>query len=129
MHNVLNCHNVSNYCKFDARGTVVPNTATVRSSAVEIKMATFTDAKRTCCVFWFEETHTFKENFALSIVMNLPIGLQFTRGTRILLRPDVLCAMPSHPVAHVFLTLQWNSLDEDDQEGRIHFEQDGTLPH
>jgi hypothetical protein len=34
----------------------------------------------------------------------------------ILLRPDVLCTMPSHPVAHVFLTLQWNSL------GRVSFE-------
>jgi hypothetical protein len=37
-------------------------------------------------------------------------GLQFTHGTRILFRPDVLCTMPSHPVTHVFLTLEWNSL-------------------
>jgi hypothetical protein len=33
-----------------------------------------------------------------------------------LFRLDVLCVMPSHPVAHVFLTLQWNSL------GRASFE-------
>jgi hypothetical protein len=54
--------------------------------------------------------HKLKGNVALSIARNLPVGLKFTSGTRILLRPDVLCAMPSHAVAHVFLTLQWNSL-------------------
>jgi hypothetical protein len=54
--------------------------------------------------------HKLKGNFALSIARNLPVRLQFTRDTRILLKPDVLCAMPSHPVVHVFLTLQWNSL-------------------
>jgi hypothetical protein len=53
----------------------------------------------------------FKVNFALNIARNLPVGLQFTHGTRILLRPDVLFSMPSHPVAHVFVTLQCNSLE------------------
>jgi hypothetical protein len=48
----------------------------------------------------------FNIMFALSIARNLPEGIQFTRGIRILLKPDVLCAMPRHPVAHVFLTLQ-----------------------
>jgi hypothetical protein len=28
IHNVLNGHNVAKYCKFDARGTVVPHTIT-----------------------------------------------------------------------------------------------------
>ncbi|XP_023712880.2 uncharacterized protein LOC111867343 [Cryptotermes secundus] len=46
--------------------------------------------------------HKFKGYFALSIARNLPVGLQFTPGTRILFRPDVLCAMTSHPVGHVF---------------------------
>jgi hypothetical protein len=54
--------------------------------------------------------HNIKGNFALSIARNLPVGLQITRGTRILLRPDILCAMLSHPVSHVFLTLKLNSL-------------------
>jgi hypothetical protein len=33
-------HNVEKQCKFDAYGTVVPNTATVTAPVVEIKMAT-----------------------------------------------------------------------------------------
>jgi hypothetical protein len=56
IHNVLNCHNVAKHCKFDARGTVAPNTATASAPTVEIKMATFTGAERVRCVFWFEET-------------------------------------------------------------------------
>jgi hypothetical protein len=60
--------------------------------------------------------HKFKGSFALSTAKNLAVCLQFTRGTRILLRPIALCAMPSYPVAHVFLTLQWGSL------GRASFE-------
>jgi hypothetical protein len=47
--------------------------------------------------------------------VNIRAGLQFARGTR-MLGPDVLCAMPSHPVAHVSLALQWKSL------GRASFE-------
>jgi hypothetical protein len=41
IHNVLNCHNVAKHCKFDAHGTVLPNTST---------------AEHAHCVFWFEET-------------------------------------------------------------------------
>jgi hypothetical protein len=41
-HNFLNCHNVAEHCKFHGRDTVVPNTATVRPPAVEIKMDTLT---------------------------------------------------------------------------------------
>jgi hypothetical protein len=52
----LNCHNVAKHCKFDARGTVAPSTAAASAPAVEIKMATFTGAKRARCVFWFEDT-------------------------------------------------------------------------
>jgi hypothetical protein len=44
------------HCKFDARGTVVLNTATTSTPAVEMKMSTFTGAERAHCVFWFEET-------------------------------------------------------------------------
>jgi hypothetical protein len=51
-----------------------------------------------------------KGNVALSIRRNLPVRLQFTHGTLILLRMDVLRVMPSHPVIQVFLKLQWNSL-------------------
>jgi hypothetical protein len=48
---MLNCHNVAKHYKFDARGTVVPNTATPSAPAVEINMATFTGAERaTLCV-------------------------------------------------------------------------------
>jgi hypothetical protein len=50
------------------------------------------------------------EMSAISIARKLPVGLQFTRDTRILLRSDVLCAKPSHPVTHVFLALQFNNL-------------------
>jgi hypothetical protein len=57
-----------------------------------------------------------EEISAFNIARNLPVNLRFTRGTRILLRPDVLCAMPSHSVAHVFLTLQCNDV------GRASFE-------
>jgi hypothetical protein len=115
----LNFHNVAKHCTFDARGTVVPNTAT--ASAVpqfEIKLATTTGAECAPCVFYFEESllHKFEGSFALSNARNLPVGLQFIRGTRILLRLDVLCSMPSHPAVHVFLTLEWNSL------GRASFE-------
>jgi hypothetical protein len=46
--------------------------------------------------------HKCKGNFELIIA----VGLEFTRGTRILLRPDVLCAMPDYLVAYVFLKLQ-----------------------
>jgi hypothetical protein len=50
IHKVLNCHNVAKHCKFDARGTVVTNTATESAPAVEIKMATFTGAERARCI-------------------------------------------------------------------------------
>jgi hypothetical protein len=56
IHEVFNCHNVAKHCKFDARGTVVPNTATATALAVDIKKATLADAERARCVFWFEET-------------------------------------------------------------------------
>jgi hypothetical protein len=46
----------------------------------------------------------------LSTARDLPVGHQSIRGIRISLRPDVLCAMTSHPVVHMLLTLQWNSL-------------------
>jgi hypothetical protein len=52
----LNCHDVAIHCKFDARGIVLPNTATTSAAAVGIKMAIFTGAERARCVFWFEET-------------------------------------------------------------------------
>jgi hypothetical protein len=42
----LNCHNVAKHCKFDERGTVVPNTVTVIAPAVEIKVANFTGVER-----------------------------------------------------------------------------------
>jgi hypothetical protein len=109
----LNCRSVAKHCKFDARGTVVPNTATASALAVEIKMATFTGAERARCVFWSEETKSdalVQRKFRTQYRKEHPGGLQFTRGTRILLSPNVLCAMPSHPVSHVFLTLQWDSL-------------------
>ena len=54
--------------------------------------------------------HKCKGNIAISIARNLSVGPQFTPGTRILFRPDFLWAMLSHPVGHVFLALQWNSL-------------------
>jgi hypothetical protein len=66
----------------------------VSALAVEIKMATFTGSERARCVFWFKET----KSATPSISRDLPVGLQFTRVTRILLRPNVLCAMQSHPV-------------------------------
>jgi hypothetical protein len=62
----LNCHNVAKHTEFDARGTVVPNTATASAPAIEIKMAIFTGAERACCVFWFEVTKSatqFKRKF------------------------------------------------------------------
>jgi hypothetical protein len=37
-----------------------------------------------------------KGNFAPSIAKNFQVGPQFTSDTRILLRPDVLCAVPSY---------------------------------
>jgi hypothetical protein len=52
----LNSCIVAKHCKFDARGTIVPNTATANAPTVEILMATFTGAGRTRCVLWFEET-------------------------------------------------------------------------
>jgi hypothetical protein len=36
IHNVLNCHNVAKHCKFVARSTVVPSTATSSAHAFEI---------------------------------------------------------------------------------------------
>jgi hypothetical protein len=45
--------------------------------------------------------HKCKGNFALRITRNLQVDLQFSFGRRILLRPDVLCAMRIHPVTHV----------------------------
>jgi hypothetical protein len=51
IHNILNCQNVAKHCKFDARGTVVYNTATATVHAVEIKMATFKGAERARGVF------------------------------------------------------------------------------
>jgi hypothetical protein len=56
IHNVLNWHNAAKHCKFIARGTVVPITATASAPAVEIKMATLTGAGSTRCMFLFEET-------------------------------------------------------------------------
>jgi hypothetical protein len=96
IHNILNYHNIAKHCKFDAHDTAVPNTATASTPAVEIKMATCFGSKNQSLL------HKFKGNFALSSARNLPAGLQFTRGTRILMRPDILFDMPSHPVAHVF---------------------------
>jgi hypothetical protein len=93
MDNVLNCLNVAKHCKFDSRGTVVLNTATASAFAVEIKIATFACAERARCMFWFDETKSATQvqtKFRLSTARNLPVGLQFTRGTRILLRPDDL---------------------------------------
>jgi hypothetical protein len=65
---------------FDARGTVVPNTATASALVVKIKMATFTGAQRACCVFWFEETKsaTQVQRKFLTPARNFPVGLQFT---------------------------------------------------
>jgi hypothetical protein len=97
----------------------VPNTTTSSAPAVEIKMATFTGAKRALCFFGSKKRsrlHKFKGNLVVSIARSFPVGLQFTRCTRILLRPDVLWAIPSHPVARMFLMLQWNSF------GRASFE-------
>ena len=77
-------------------------------------MATFTGAERARCVFWFEETKSatqVQRNFRTKYRKEPPSRpTLYSPGTRILFRPDVLCAMPSHPVGHVFLTLQWNSL-------------------
>jgi hypothetical protein len=60
----------------------------------------------------FESVYTFIQRTCTApcIARNLPVGLQFTRDTRILLRTNVLYVMPSHPVAHMPLTLRWNSL-------------------
>jgi hypothetical protein len=55
IHNALNRHIVAKYCKFDARGTVVPNTVT-SAPTVEIKMVIFTGSERARCVFWSKET-------------------------------------------------------------------------
>jgi hypothetical protein len=41
---------------------------------------------------------------ALSTARNLQVGPQFTCSKSILLKPDVLCAMPTH-------MLQWNGLE------------------
>jgi transposase len=57
----LNCNNVAEQCKFDACGTVVPNTATASATADEIKMDNFTGAERARCVFWFEETKSARQ--------------------------------------------------------------------
>jgi hypothetical protein len=54
----LNCHNVAKHSKSDARGTVVPNTATASAPAVENEVTTFTGTECACCVFWFEETES-----------------------------------------------------------------------
>jgi hypothetical protein len=65
------------------------------------------------CMFWFDEMKPATQvqgNYALNMARNLPVGLQFTCGTRILSRPDVLRGMPTYLVTHVFLTLQWKSL-------------------
>jgi hypothetical protein len=56
IHSVLNCHNVEKHCKFDARGTEVPNTAIASAPVVEIKLVVFSGAEPVRCVFWFEET-------------------------------------------------------------------------
>jgi hypothetical protein len=82
IYNVSNCHNVAKYWKFDARCTVVPNTATASALAVEMKTDTFESAERSRCVFLVPRNevllHKFKGNFALSFARNLPVGLQFT---------------------------------------------------
>jgi hypothetical protein len=78
MHNILNYHNVAIYCKFDARGTVVPNTATASAPAVDIKMAHFTRAQVLVVCFGSKKQsllHKFKGNFELSIAKNLIVGL------------------------------------------------------
>jgi hypothetical protein len=79
-------------CKFDTRGTIIPNTATAIAPAVEIKMATFRSAERSLL-------QKFNGNFALSFTSNLSVGLQFTRITRILLRPMLCapCQVTHHP--------------------------------
>jgi hypothetical protein len=112
VHNVLNCNNVARHCKFDACGTIVHNTATAPAPAIEIKMAAFTGAERARLCFGSKKRsllHKFKRNVALSMARNHPVGLQLTHDTRILLRLDALYAIPSYPISHVFLTLQWNS--------------------
>jgi hypothetical protein len=57
----LNCQYVAKHCKFDARGTLVPNTSTASAPAVEIKMDVYVGAERARCVFWFEQTKSATE--------------------------------------------------------------------
>jgi hypothetical protein len=40
IHNVLNCRKVPKHSKFDARSTVVPNTATATASAPAVEIWT-----------------------------------------------------------------------------------------
>jgi hypothetical protein len=64
------------------------------------------------CVFWFQETKSatqVQRKFRTQYLKEPPSRPTITRGTRILLRPDILCVMPCHPLALVFLTLKWNS--------------------
>jgi hypothetical protein len=114
---ILNYYNVAKHCQVWCTCTLVPNTATVSAPAVEIKMATLSGAEHAHCVF--------KGKFALSIATNLPAGLQFW----ILLRPDVLCAMPNHPVAHVFLTLQWNSFVRSSRKATRRASRETVIPN
>jgi hypothetical protein len=86
----LYLHNVAKHCLFDARRTVVPNTAIASASAVEIKMATFTGAERDRRVFGFEETKS---------------------ATQVERKFHTQCRREP-----VFLTLQWNSLRTDSFE-------------
>jgi hypothetical protein len=85
-----------NYCKFDARGTVVPNTATTSAHVVEIKMATFTDAECARCVFGWKKRSLYTSSKEIShcVARNLPVSLQFTRGTRMLFAPFSCYFMP-----------------------------------
>jgi hypothetical protein len=93
IHNILNCHNVAKRCKFDARGTVVSNTATASALAVEIKMATFKGAERARCVFDSKKPrptiYSWHKNFV-----------------------ETQCSVrhAKSPGRPLFLTLQWNSL-------------------
>jgi hypothetical protein len=90
IRNILNCQNVAKHCKFEARGTVVPNTATASAPAVEFEMATFRVIERVRCVFWLEETKSATQ-------VERIFRTQYRKGSpsrsTVLLRPDVLCAM------------------------------------
>jgi hypothetical protein len=89
---------------------LVPNTATASAPGQLRSRWLLSQAQSVVVVCFGSKKRHLLHKFKGSFARNLPVGLQFTRGTRILLRPDVLCAMTSHPVVHVILTLPWNRL-------------------